>query len=137
MGWRVPLVLVASLLVSGSAQPLPKAAGTKAQEKINSQLLVEIEHTKSGASSRSKRGLVSVDERQRALVDVRATVTFAMTRAIVDVGGTLVSTSPEWDSIIAWVPLLKLETLAEGSAVRAIEPAASATTNRPLEKAKP
>jgi hypothetical protein len=60
-------------------------------------------------------------------VDVRAAVTADMKGQLVKVGGTIVSTSIAADSSIAWVPLLKLEQLAELASVRAIEPAAEAT----------
>jgi hypothetical protein len=45
----------------------------------------------------------------------------------------IVSASTAQHSILAWVPLLKLERLAEETSVRFIEPAAEAKT-RPLTK---
>ena len=39
-------------------------------------------------------------------------------------GGTIQSVSREYRSTIAWIPLRRLERLAEDPAVRAIEPAA-------------
>ena len=54
----------------------------------------------------------------------------ALERQIRRLGGRIVTTTPSLDSIVAWMPLLKLERLAESPAVRAIEPAATAMTVR-------
>lgn len=129
-----------SATASQSSPQVRKALRTKAQQKINSQLLAEIERVKDGASPRqepSERPIVRIDQQQRALVDVRTVVTRAMTDRLTELGGTLVSTSPEAQSIIAWVPLLKLEALAEDLSVHAIEPAASALTHVPSQKVNP
>jgi len=72
---------------------------------------------------------VDVDARGRALVDVRAEVTPALQKTIRSLGGVITSSSSEHHSIMARVPLLKLEQLAGDSAVRFIEPVARATTN--------
>ncbi len=72
---------------------------------------------------------VKIDTKGRALVDVRVDVTPAIERAIHSAGGTIVSTSAAYHSVIAWVPLLKLESIAANPAVRAIEPVADAMTN--------
>ena len=109
-----------------------KDARTPAQQKINSQLLYEIYRRRGEAV---KKGVppgetgVKIDKKGRALVDVRVEVTPAIERAVREAGGTIVSTSPPYHSVIAWIPLLKLETLAENPAVRAIEPTAEAMTN--------
>jgi hypothetical protein len=132
------LGLLASPLANESAPQVRKGLRTKAQQKISGQLLDEIERVKSGASPTQKpsaRPLVRIDEKQRALIDLRTVVTREMTDRVVAIGGTLVSTAPEAHSIIAWVPLLELEALAETPTIRAIEPAASATTN-PTQKEK-
>jgi len=116
-------------------QPPPvseKDGRTPAQQKIDSQVLYEIYRRRGEAA---KKGVppgstgVKLDTKGRALVDVRVDVTPAIERAIRSAGGTIVSTSAAYHSIIAWVPLLKLESLAGNPAVRAIEPAAEAMTN--------
>src|SRR6266478_4048281 len=61
-----------------------------------------------------------IDTKGRALVDVRVDVTPAMQKKITALGSTIISTSAEYRSIVAWVPLLKLEALAGDAAVRAI-----------------
>ena len=112
--------------------PSEKEARTAAQGKINSQILYEIYRRRGNAV---RKGVppgptgVDVDARGRALVDVRAEVTPALQKTIRSLGGVILSSSPEYHSIIARVPLLRLERLAGGSAVRFIEPMARATTH--------
>ena len=126
-----------SLVAAARPQrPLPseKEARTPAQAKINSQILYEIYRRRGEAR---RKGVppgptgIDVDARGRALVDVRAEVTPALQKTIRSLGGVIMSSSPEHRSIIARVPLLKLEQLAGDSAVRFIEPVARATTNHP------
>ena len=59
-------------------------------------------------------------------MDVRAEVTPALEKKVRSLGGTIQSTSIEYRSILAWIPLKKLERLAGDRAVRAIVPAAEA-----------
>jgi hypothetical protein len=112
--------------------PSEKEARTPAQRKINSQILYEIYRRRGDAR---RKGVppgptgVDVDARGRALVDVRADVTSALEKTIRSLGGVIISSSPEHDSIMARVPILRLERLAGDSAVRFIEPVARATTN--------
>ena len=73
---------------------------------------------------------VKIDRKGRALVDVRAEVSPALEKKLGLLGGTIVSTSREYRSLVAWIPLLRLERLAEDPAVRAIEPKAEAITVR-------
>ncbi len=95
--------------------------------KINSQLLYEIyrlqgkaeeKHVPPGATG------VKIDVKKRALVDLRADLTPGLQKKLDAVGSAVVSTSPATHSIIAWIPLLKLEDRAGDAAIRAIEPAA-------------
>lgn len=111
-----------------------KEARTAAQRKINSQLLYEIYRRRGEAR---RKGVppgptgVDIDARGRALIDLRAEVTPALQHAIQSLGGAIVSVSAEYQSIIARVPILRLERLADNPAVRFIEPAAEARTSRP------
>ena len=141
---EVAIIVALAALLPGSGRwpqgPVPpqrppiseKDARTPAQQKINSQVLYEIYRRRGEAMEKGvppgKTG-VKIDEKGRALVDVRVDVTPAIERAIRKSGGAIVSTSPAYHSVIAWVPLLKLEALAENAAVTAIEPAAEAMTN--------
>ena len=51
-------------------------------------------------------------------------------RQVRSLKGTIVSTSREYRSIVAWIPLLKLERLAEDRRVSAISPQAEPVTHR-------
>ena len=53
-------------------------------------------------------------------MDVRAEVSESLQQTIRDLGGAIDATSAEFRSIVAWVPLLKLEQLAGESAVISI-----------------
>ena len=65
---------------------------------------------------------IKLDRKSRALVDVRADVTAKLKKKVQALGGTIVETSAEYRSIVAWIPILKLETLAADPAVRNIQP---------------
>jgi len=112
-----------------------KERRTPAQQKINSQLLYEIYRLRGEAE---RNGVppgptgVKIDARGRALVDVRADPTPALQNSIRRSGGLVLSTSARGRSIIARLPLLKLEALAADPAVRFIEPSAEAITGRHL-----
>ena len=109
--------------------PSEKESRTPAQKKIDSQLLYELYRVRGQAKQKNvppdPTG-VRIDPTGRALVDVRADVTPALEKKVRDLGGTIQSTSREYRSIIAWIPLTKLERLANDPAVRAIGPAAEA-----------
>jgi len=109
-----------------------KAARTPAQQKINSQLLYEIYKRRGEEKKQAPPETtgVRIDADGRALVDIRADVSPTLLRTIVRVGGRVVATSAPDRSVIARVPVLRLETLAADPAVRFIEPAAEATTQR-------
>jgi hypothetical protein len=122
---------LALTLVCGQATT-EKDSRTPAQQKINSQLLYEIYRARGEAEAKhvppGPTG-VKIDGKKRALVDVRADVTPALQKTVHKLGGTIVSASARYRSIIAWVPLKRLEHLARERAVHAIEPKAEATTN--------
>lgn len=130
-------VLLFALLTSQQDIPRPevseKAARTPAQQKINSQLLYEIYRRRGEAELKgvpSEPTGVRVDADGRVLVDIRTDQTTALPRLIVRAGGRVLSTSADDRSVIARVPVLKLEALAADPAVRFIEPAPQATTYR-------
>jgi len=113
--------------------PFEKASRTPAQQKINSQLLQEIDRLRGGDARErvpSARTGVKLDEQHRALVDVRADITPGLQEKIRSLKGTIVSTSREYRTIVAWLPLLKLERLAEDSRVSAIRPQAQPIMQR-------
>ena len=136
-GWPAALATYAlapsAFQSSTPNKPGEKETRTPAQRKINSQLLYEIYRRRGQAAEKQvppgPTG-VDVDEAGRALVDIRTTVTPEMERKIRELKGVVVSTAPSLLTIIARIPLLQLERLAGDPAVRAIEPAAEAITNR-------
>jgi hypothetical protein len=110
-----------------------KGSRTAAQQKISSQLLYEIYRLRGEAPPKdipSRGSIVKLDEKGRAFVDVRAVVTPTLERTIGILGGTIVLTAGQYHSILAWIPLLKLEQLAGDEAVISIMPAPEATTRR-------
>lgn len=135
-----------------SAAPLPasaiaqmkqlldeKAARTPAQRKISSRLL----YTKSGrfaapktrqkgddAAGEVRDQLVQFDDQGRVLTDIKGDVDGGLLREIESNGGSIVTSSGQYDSARAWMPLDKLETLAAHATVRSIRNAFTATTNR-------
>jgi len=109
---------------------------TPAQRKLDSHLLSEIE-VRRGRPRRAVRtgvALVTVDGQGRALVEIRARILTQLGWKIERMKGMVVSTSPQYRSMIAWVPLLKLEPLADESIVSAIAPAPSSITVRPQHR---
>jgi len=115
------------------AAPSEKETRTAAQQKIDSRLLYEIYRKRGQAEEKNvppDSTRVRIDKADRALVDIRAVVTPALIAKVKKTGATIVSSSTQYHSIIARVPLLQLERLAGDPAVRAISPAADATTVR-------
>ena len=115
------------------SMPSEKESRTPAQQKIDSQLLYEIYRLRGEAKRKQvpeEKTRVRIDAKKRAFVDVRVEVTPALQKKLTTLGATIVSTSREYHSIVAWVPLLRLERLAEDAAVRAIQPVTEARTAR-------
>ncbi|MEO6238794.1 MAG: hypothetical protein ABIQ52_17490 [Vicinamibacterales bacterium] len=122
----------------GGVEHAQRAGGEKgtrspAQAKIDSQLLYELYRAQGMATKKDvppgPTG-VRLDRKARALVDVRAEVTPKLTKRIAALGGSIESTSREYRSIIAWIPLRSLERLAADASVHSIVAAAEASTNR-------
>ena len=134
VGMRALAVLLSILLLPAcaGAQVIGKDSLTPAQRKISTELLSEIRRTADASPGRSEASTTSVkiDDKGRALVDVRVDVTPAMQKTVTDLEATVVSTSVEFRSIVAWIPLNKLETLAAKETVRSIVPAPQPTTNK-------
>jgi hypothetical protein len=123
------------VLPAGGAPYQPeKDRRTPALQKIDSQLLQEIGRKRGQAAAKdvpSGKTDVRIDAQGRALVDIRATVSPALTAYIKKIGGTVMSSAPQYRSTIARVPLLKLEQLAGRTDVRAISPAPEAEIRPP------
>lgn len=102
---------------------------TPAERKIDAQLLQEIYRARGEALERHVPPAgtdVRLDARGRALVDIRASVGPALTAFIRKIGGEIVSSAPQHRSVIARVPLLKIDRLAARADVIAISPAPEA-----------
>jgi hypothetical protein len=136
-------VLLAACTTATSATSVPnqgtaseqseKEMRTAAQQKLDSQLLYEIYRKRGQGRAKNvppEATRVRIDAKGRALVDIRGLVTAALIAKVKKAGATIVLTSTEYHSIIAQVPLLQIERLATDPAVRAISPAADATTGR-------
>jgi hypothetical protein len=115
---------------AGRHQP-PKGSQTVAQRKIDSRLLREVDRARRGAEKQSEPASgVAIDGKGRALVEIRCDVTPAIQKKLHTLNATVVSSLSDYRSILAWVPLTKLEELAGDDKVYAIQPAPEAMTNR-------
>jgi hypothetical protein len=125
---------LAATATSQTTAPSEKASRTPAQQKIDSRLLDEIDR-RQGKPTRNTlppdQTLLKIDLDGRALVDIRAEVTPALRETLIALKGTIVTTSTEYRSIVAWLPLLKLEEVASDPAVHSIRPAPQAIHAEP------
>jgi hypothetical protein len=105
---------------------------TDAERKVDSHLRDEIARRK-GVRQPLRTGLrvVEIDEHDRALVEIRARILSQLGRKIERLKGTIISSSLEHRAMLAWVPLAKLETVAEEATVSSIVPAPKSITVRP------
>jgi len=128
------MVSYAPLAVSPAAatgiMQVPKPSPTAAQKKINGRLLREIERARHEGDKTpgDKAPGVMIDSKGRALVELRCDVTEMIRTKLRDFGATTVSSLPNYRSILAWVPLDRLEELAGDAAVYSIQPAPQSTT---------
>jgi hypothetical protein len=102
------------------------------QHKIDSQLLHAIYQMRGEAESKgvpTEPIPLEKDAKGRVLVDIRVPVTKKSRARIEKLGGTVVSTSDQYHSIIAYLPLGKLEQLARSREVKFIAPKAQSMTN--------
>jgi hypothetical protein len=105
---------------------------TREQQKIDSQLLYAIYQMRGEAEAKgvpTEPIPLEKDAKGRVLVDIRVPVTRKVRARIEKLGGTVVSSSNQYHSIIAYLPLEKLEPLAHLKEVRFIAPKAQAMTN--------
>jgi hypothetical protein len=109
----------------------PKGSQTAAQQKISSRLLREIDRARRGENIQSDAASgIAIDNKGRALVEIRCDVTSAIQKKLRALNATIVSSLPDYRSILAWVPLARLEELAGNETVYGIQPAPQATRNR-------
>lgn len=105
---------------------------TSEQQKIDSQLLYAIYQMRGEAEAKgvpTEPIPLEKDAKGRVLVDIRAPVTKKLLARIKKLSGTVLSSSDQYHSIIAYLPLGKLETLARSREVKFIAPKAQSMTN--------
>jgi len=109
-----------------------KEGRTPEQQKIDSQLLYAIYQLRGEAESKGvpiEPIQLEKDVKGRVLVDIRAPVTKKVLAQVKGFGGTVVRSSDRYHSIIAYLPLGKLEALAHSREVKFIAPKAQSMTN--------
>jgi hypothetical protein len=120
---------------SVSAQPLlnqEKDQRTSEQQKIDSQLLYAIYQMRGEAQAKgipTEPIPLEKDKKGRVLVDIRVPVTKRVLTRIEKLGGTVLSSSDKYQSVIAYLPLGQIEPLARSKEVKFIAPKAQSMTN--------
>lgn len=105
---------------------------TPEQQKIDSQLLYAIYQMRGEAEAKgvpTEPIPLEKDDKGRVLVDVRVPVTKKILARIEKLGGNVISSSDRDHSIIAYLPLGKVEALARFKEVKFIAPKAQSMTN--------
>lgn len=105
---------------------------TAEQQKLDSQLLYAIYQMRGEAAAKgapTEPIPLEKDAKGRVLVDIRTPVTKKILARIQKLGGEVVSSSDKYHSIIAYLPLGKLEALARAREVKFITPKAQSMTN--------
>ena len=109
-----------------------KEQRTPEQQKIDSQLLYAIYQMRGEAEAKgvpTEPIPLEKDDKGRVLVDIRVPVTRKVLTRIEKLGGTVVSSSDKYHSVIAYLLLEKLESLARSREVKFIAPKAQSMTN--------
>ena len=109
-----------------------KAARTPAQKKISSHLLYELKKRRGDATSREFETLetnVEVDSYGQTIVDIKAEVNETVLSRIQALGGKVISSFAQYQTILARIPIEKIEVLVELPEVIAIRPAERPITN--------
>jgi hypothetical protein len=110
-----------------------KQARSLAQEKMSSQLVDAIAQAKSGhavagAPALRVPNLPSTPSGQ-IIIDIRGKVTSKLLGDIQDLGGNVISSASQFNSVRASLPLYNVESLASHSDVQFLQPAAQGQTN--------
>ncbi len=103
-----------------------KASRTPAQNKVDSQLLYANQQrggTEKANAVRSLQVNVGMDSEGGVLVDVDGTVSLSLLKQITKLGGEVVNSFPQYNTLRARLPLEAIESLAANPAVRFIKPA--------------
>jgi hypothetical protein len=103
---------------------------TPAQRKIASDLLDAIKRDRGDPPVSPRPPEIDLDQKGRALIDLRAEVTDALLAQIKVLGGDVISAFPEYQAVRARMPLKKIEALAERAEVKSIRLADKAEVKR-------
>ncbi len=115
-----------------------KASRTRAQKKIDSQLLYALKQKRGETRGvPTERIIIDVDQKGRALVDITAKVSPQVTSQIRKLGGIVISEDGRYHTIRARLALEKLEALATLKDVSFIAPPAQAMNNRINNRIRP
>jgi hypothetical protein len=109
-----------------------KEERTPEQQKIDSQLLYAIYQMRGEAKAKgvpTEPIPLEKDAKGRVLIDIRAPVSKKLLARIEKLGGQVVGSYKDYHSIIAYLSLGKIETLARSKEVKFIAPKAQAMTN--------
>ena len=127
------VALVVAICVAGacSMSNRTKAEGAEtekpslaAREKIDSQLLQALDAWKvAPGGHEGVTSAITIDADGKTTVDITATVTDELLTRIRDLGGTVISSFPQYQAIRATIPADQLETLASMPQVKFIRPA--------------
>jgi subtilisin family serine protease len=110
-----------------------KAARSPEESKIGSQLLYAAKQRRGVPIAPGVPSLplnVVTDASARTLVDITATVTPSLLDTIAAIGGTVVSSFPQYKAVRAWLPLADLEAVADLAEVTAVRPADEPFNNK-------
>ena len=145
VGGELPVTAVRQIeeLLAAKAQRNPaqrkvssqflEAQRTPAQRTVNSQLLDALRAPLRGTTAAGTalvQATASYAKDERVMVDIRADVTPAVLTHIRDLGGTVITSVPKYESIRAQLPLRAVEMLAALDAIRTIRPADEAATRK-------
>jgi hypothetical protein len=109
-----------------------KEERTPEQQKIDSQLLYAIYQMRGEAKAKgvpTEPIPLEKDAKGRVLIDIRAPVSKKLLARIEKLGGQVVSSAKDYHSIIAYLSLGRIETLARSKEVKFIAPKAQSMTN--------
>ena len=126
------LELSPELVLQIDALMAEKAQRTPAQQKVSSHLLhaERIERGEPVADGAVLRqSLIDVEPLGMVTVDVQADVTPEVLARIAALGGSVISSVPQYRAIRAQLPFAAVETLAELEAIQSIRPADQAVTH--------
>ena len=121
-----------SRLANDQTQIDEKETRSPAQKKIDSQLLYAIYQMRGEAQAKgipTEPIILRRDPKNRVLVDIRSEVTRKLTSVLKKCGSNILSVSSKDHSVIAYVPLDRLEKIAELKEVRFISQPSEAITN--------